>query len=140
MGTVEENKATLKRIYDEIWNKGNMSVVPELISPDYLYSTPQRDLRGPEGFSEMINIWRTAFPDLTYTIDDIVGEDDKLAVRVSGQGTFKGKLQNWEPNGKHVTWTQGIFYRYKDAKCVEAIPFWDSLAFFRQAGITPPGQ
>ena len=52
----------------------NMSVVPELISPNYLYSIPQRDLRGPEGFSEMINIWRTAFPDLIYTIDGILGE------------------------------------------------------------------
>ena len=72
--SVEENKATLKRIYDEVWNKGNMSVVPELISPEYLYRTPQRDIKGPDGFSSMITIWRTAFPDLLYAIDEVVGE------------------------------------------------------------------
>ena len=138
--SVEENKTTLQRIYDELWNKGNTSVVPELISPDYLYRTPERDVKGPEGFSQMIRVWRTAFPDLLYTIDEVVGEGDRLAVRVSGRGTFTGKLMDYEPTGKQVTWTQAIFYRYDNGKCVGAVSIWDSLLFYRQAGIEPPGQ
>lgn len=138
--SVEQNKATLRRIYDELWNKGNLSVVPELISPDYLYRTPERDVKGPDGFSQMIRLWRTAFPDLSYTVDEVVGEGDKLAVRVSGRGTFKSKLLDYEPTGREVTWTQAIFYRYVDGKCIGAMPFWDSLTFYRQAGIAPPGE
>ena len=70
--SVEENKATLKRMYDEVWNKGNLSIVSEVTSPDYHYG----DRKGPEGYKEIVTLQREAIPNINYTIDQVIGEGD----------------------------------------------------------------
>ena len=137
--SVEQNKTTLRRLYDEAWNKGNMSAVPDLVSPDYLYHGPQRDFKGPDGYKDLVMSQRTVFPDIHYTIDEIVGEGDKLAYRVSVRGTYKGKLGDIDITGKKFAWTQGLFIHFKDGKCAGALMFVDSLALYQQAGVAPPG-
>jgi NAD(P)-dependent dehydrogenase (short-subunit alcohol dehydrogenase family) len=90
--SVEQNKATERRLYDEVWNKGNMSVVPQLVSAEYLYRGPEGDFKGPDGYVAMVTGMRAVLPDLHFTIDDMVGEGDKLAYRITGHGTYTGKL------------------------------------------------
>ena len=132
--SVEENKATLRRIYAEIWNKGNWSVIPELIAPSYHYS----NRKGHQGYKENVSSARSAFPDLHYTIDAMVGEGNWVAVRLSETGTMKGKYFNSEPTGKRYTGTRAVFYRFARGKLVEAIPFANALPVYQQLGITPP--
>ncbi len=137
--SVEENKATLKRLYDEAWNKGNMSVLPELVSPDFIWHTPGKDYRGTDGYRDLIDLLRVPFPDLHFTIDTVVAEGDQIAFVKSGKGTHKGKFMNAEPTGKEVNWKQAIFWRFKDGKVVESMSISNSLSVFRQMGIAPPG-
>ena len=132
--SVERNKATLHRMYDEVWNAGNMSVIPELIAPNYHFG----DRKGPEGWGQIVTAMRTAFPDVHYTLDQVVGEGEWLAYRVSVRGTFKGRYGNIEPTGKKFSSIQAFFSLFNDGKLATAFGFGDTLNFYRQLGVRPP--
>jgi len=135
--SVEQNKASMYRCFEEVWNKGDLSVLPEVIAQDYIGRNPGSEVRGIDAFKQSIIAARNAFPDLHYTIDDVVGEGDKLAIRLTVQGTFKNKYGDTEPTGGPVKYTMALFNRYVDGKCVEAIPFADRATISQQLGTTP---
>ena len=128
--SAEENKKTAHRIYEEIWSEGNLNLIPELISSGY----DSGPFKGIAGFRKMVENARAAFPELKYTIDDIVGEGDKLALRLTFNATFKNKYGDTEPTGKPVKYSHALFTRYEDGKVVEAIPFTDRLTVNQQLG------
>ncbi len=132
--SVEQNKAVLRRLYEEVWNKGDPSLLPELVSPDYRFA----DYKGLEGYMQLVTMQRNAFPDVRFTIDQVVGEGDWLAYQLTTNGTFKGKLGNIEPTGKAATWKRAFFGHYKDGKIVTTDVVSDALAFYQQIGVTPP--
>ena len=137
--SVEQNKANEKRLYDEVWNKGNYEVIHELVSPDYVTQTAQREFKGHQGYRDMVTLQRTNMPDLHFTIDEMVGEGDKLAYRITGHGTYKGKLGDVELTGKKFNWTQALFAEFKNGKVAKGVSTYDMLGIFRQAGVRPPG-
>ena len=138
--SIEKNKATIRRHVEEVFNKGKLAVADEIISPDYIYHGPVGEFKGPEGFKQMVTIARQAFPDIHFVIDDVVAEGDKVAVRYTLTGTFKGEFMGIAPTGKKIKETSAYFYRFKDGKEVEALPFTDMLSFYQQLGVKPPGQ
>jgi len=138
--TIEKNKTVIRSKHlGEIFHKGNLAVVDEIIHPEYIYHDPMGVFKGPEGFKQMVTQARTAFPDIHYDIVDMFGEGDKLAVHYRMTGTFKGDLMGIPPTGKKVDMEQAFLYRFKDGKEIEALPFSDSLTMFQQMGIKPPG-
>jgi predicted ester cyclase len=138
--SVEQNKALiLNKHLGEVFHKGNLSVVDEIIHPDYVYHGPLGEAKGPEGFKQIVNQALTAFPDIHYDIIDMFGEGDKLAVHYRMTGTFKGALMGIPPTGNKVDLPQAFLYRFKDGKEVEALPFSDMLTMYQQMGIKPPG-
>ena len=96
-----ENKATARRVPDEVFSQGNLSVVDELFAPDYVLHDPgilREELRGLEAFKEQwVSMFRTAFPDLRIVIEDQVAEGDKVATRYTGTGTHQGELMGSPP-------------------------------------------
>lgn len=138
--SIEPNKAVIRRHVEEVFNKGKLEVADEIISPDYVYHGPAGEFKGPDGFKQMVAGTRTAFPDTHFTIDDMVGEGDTLAVRYTWTATFKGEFMGMAPTGKKIKITSAYFYHFKDGKEVEALPFTDMLSFYQQLGIKPPGQ
>ena len=138
--SVEKNKAAIHRNVDELWNKGKLAVADDVISPDYVYHSPLGEFKGPEGFKKMVAMELKAFPDIHFTIDDMVAEGDKVAVCYIFAGKFKGEYAGMAPTGKKISMTAAFFYRFKDGKQVEALPFSDMLSFYQQAGVKPPGQ
>jgi steroid delta-isomerase-like uncharacterized protein len=136
--SVEQNKATLLNKHLEMFNEGNLSIADEIISPNYVYQSPAGELKGPEGMKQMVQTFRTAFPDGTFTIDDMVGEGDQVAVRYTLTGTLKGEYYGIPPTGKQVNITAGFFYKFENGKEVEALSFMDSLSFYQQLGIPIP--
>lgn len=135
--STEENKATLRR-HVEVFNTGDLSIVDELIAPNYVLHYSGNEYKGPEGFKQIVTGARNAFPDLHYTIDDMVAEGDWVAVRYTMTGTFTGEMGGIAPTGKHVTVPEAIFYRFEGGKEVEALPFSDQLSFYQQLGVSPP--
>ncbi len=139
--SVEENKAVMRRIIDEIWNKGDMTTVDEHVAANWVYQSPLGfEFKGPEGYKQFVTMFRTIFPDLHGTIDNMVAEGDKMAALLTLRGTFKGNFGNIEPTGKQLNLTFAYFFRFEGGKEVEALPFFDTLAFYQQLGISPPGQ
>ena len=136
---IEENKESMRRQIEECWNKGDFSVVPEIISPDFsMMDLAGIELKGHEGFRQMVSFWRGVFPDLHFTIDDMMAEGDKVAICVTYTGTFKGKLWDIEPTGNHIEMSEATFYKMKDGKEVSQSNYIDFLSFYQQSGIPIP--
>jgi predicted ester cyclase len=135
--SVEQNKASAKRCFEEVWTGGNLSIIPELIAPNYV-GHAATEVKGPEAFAQTVRNLRNAFPDLRYEIESTVGENDWLALRLNLSGTNTGKMGNNEPTGKKVSWKQALFNRYVDGKCVEATSYGDSAHMYKQLGIANP--
>lgn len=133
--SVEENKKAFYRAFEEIWNQGDYSVIPEVISPDY---TNNYGHKGLDEFEQLVKGSRTTFPDLHYSVDEIIGEGDTLAARLTLTGTFLGKYGDIEPTGNSVNLTSAFICRFANGKCTETTVFSDSAVLYQQLGISPP--
>jgi steroid delta-isomerase-like uncharacterized protein len=140
--SASENKATVRRVPDEVFNLGNLSVVDELLAPDYVLhdpGVPGGQLRGLEAFKEQwVSMFRTAFPDLRIVIEDQVAEGDKVASRYTGSGTHQGELRGFPPTNNRVEVTGTITSRFAEGKIVEEWNNFDSMGMMQQLGIVPP--
>jgi predicted ester cyclase len=114
-----ENKAQFRRAYEEVLNRGDLSVVDELIAPDFLdhEAPPGRD-RGPESMRGLATMLRTAFPDLHFTIEELIAEGDVVAGRLTMSGTHEGPLMGMPPTGRSVQQAHMHFVSVRDGKAV----------------------
>ena len=120
--SVEENKKSCYRCFEEIWNKRDMSVIPEVIAPDYVGHNVPQEIQGLDGFEKMVKDALDSVPDLKVSVDDVFGEGDKLAIRITNTGTATRKVGNVEP-GQPVRMVTVLINRYVDGKCVESTPY-----------------
>ncbi len=138
--STEENKALDRRFTEEVWNRGNLAVVDELMSADYHEHDPTIPA-GSEGFKQFVLMYRSAFPDVNFTIEDQIAEGDKVVSRWTARGTHKGELMGIPPTGKQVTVTGIVIGRYANGKLVEGWSNYDALGMLQQLGaVPPPGQ
>jgi steroid delta-isomerase-like uncharacterized protein len=135
----ETNKATIRRFVEEVWNGGNLSAVDNYIAPTYTHhdpSTPDRG-RGPEGEKQRVTLYRSAFPDLRFTIEDLIADADTVAIRWSSRGTHNGWLDQIPPTGKPVNVTGVSIARFENGKMIEGWISWDALGMLQQIGVVP---
>ncbi len=133
----EGNKFVIRRSFEELWNKGNLSLADELFTPNYEHhDTSSPDFgRGPESEKKRAALYRTAFPDLQLTIEDIIAEGQTVMARWSCRGTHKGDLSGIAPTGKQVTISGVSIARFTNGKMVEGWVNWDALGLMRQLGV-----
>lgn len=135
----EENKAVVRRWFEELWNKGNLSVADEIFAPTYAHhdpSTPDFE-RGPESEKKRATLYRTAFPDLRLTIEDLIAEGETVMARWSCRGTHKGDLSGIAPTGKQFTISGVSIARLAGGKMVEGWVNWDAQGLMQQLGVVP---
>ena len=135
----EQNKVIVRRLFEELWNKGNLSVADQLFSPNYAHhdpSTPDFG-RGPESERKRATLYRTAFPDLHLTIEDIIAEGETVMTRWSCHGTHKGDLSGIAPTGKQFTISGVTIARLTNGKLAEGYVNWDALGLMQQLGVIP---
>ena len=135
---IEENKKAMRRIVEEVLNNKDLSVIPELISPDFYMEAVFGTFRGPDGFKQACEIRNAAFPDVHYTIEGMIGEGDMLATQLTISGTFLGKFGDIEPTGRQFTVPEAVISQYKDGKELLPTSYTNMLSFFLQIGATPP--
>jgi len=136
--STEENKALLRRLFEEVWNQGNLATLHEVLAADFLYHP---DLRGLEAYKQAIKLNLTAFPDLHFTIEDMLAEGDRVVTRWTLRGTHQGPFQDIPPTGKPVTVTGISIFRVANGKGVEVWTDADYLGMLQQLGVVPaPGQ
>ena len=135
--STEANKAVVRR-YIEEWNKQNPAGVEELVAPNYVW-------HGPAGFGDMdlaamkqaMPAFFTAFPDLHWTVEDLIAEGDKVVHRFTMRATHKGEIMGIPPSGKVVTVTGIYISRFAGGKFVEDWRAVDDLGLLQQLGAIP---
>ncbi|MFI5121470.1 MAG: ester cyclase [Vicinamibacteria bacterium] len=136
----EENIATSQRLLTEAFGAGNLDLVDEFCSDDFVGHDPLLGDTDRAASKQSIADYRAAFPDLSFTVDDIFAADDKVVYRWTGQGTFKNPLMGIEPTGESGDPVSGITIdRYEDGKIVESWTHWDALGLMRNMGVVGEG-
>jgi predicted ester cyclase len=137
-----DNKAIVLRLIKEVLSDGNMAVVDEIIDPNFGLHLPgsQEPLRGTEGLKRAAEGFRSGFPDRRMLVEDIICEGDKVAVRVTQQGTHQGIFQGIIPTGKQVNVTAIAIFRVADGKIAEEWLSSDRLGLLQQIGAFPQPQ
>ncbi len=137
--SVENNKALVRRLYEEAFNKGNLAVVDEILAPNYVrHGLAPGAPPGPENTKQVFAAMRAALPDVHSTVELMVGEGDKVAAQVTSRGTHKGEFMGIAPTGKQVTVTAIGIYSFAGSKLEEAWIQMDELGMLRQLGVVPP--
>jgi len=138
--TAQENKQVLRRFTDEFINTGDPSLAEELVSPDAVFHAPTspEPLRGPEGYLQLLGMLRAAFPDVQWTLEEMVAEGDKVAARFTMRGTHQGPFLGLSPSGRAFTATSMAFYRLEDGKILEENGMPDMASIMQQIGAPSP--
>jgi steroid delta-isomerase-like uncharacterized protein len=137
--STEENKAITRRLNDEVWTKGRLEVIDELIADDFVTTVvgAPEQIRGPEGFRAFATMYRTAFPDLRITVDEQIAEGETVVTRWTATGTHEGELMGIPATGKQAT-TAGVnINRISGGKLVEGWGLFDQLGLLQQLGAVP---
>jgi steroid delta-isomerase-like uncharacterized protein len=137
--SVEENIALVRRHTEEFWNKGNLDISAQVHASDMVFHDAlSPELCGAEAYKQFVAAYRTAFPDLHFTIEDVIAAGDKVASRWTCVGTHQGELMGIPPTGKQTTTTGIDIFRIVDGKIVEEWVNWSTMALMQQLGVIPP--
>ena len=137
--STEENKATTRHFFEEVFNRGNLLVVDELVSSNHVFHDPDfpEPIRGPEGFKQYVLLFRTAFPDFHLTLEDLIAEGEKVTVRFTSTGTQQGELFGIAPTGKRSTVTGIVINHFVNGKYAQSWSNYDALGMLQQLGVIP---
>ena len=136
--STQENKAVVRRIFDDIYNQGNLAAVDEIFAADYVdHSAPPGFPSGLDSFKQSFGMFRAAFPDIHVAVEDVIADGDKVVVRLTFSGTHTGALMGIPPTGKFVTITGIAIDRIKNGKVVEHWVNRDDLGMLQQLGVIP---
>lgn len=135
----EQNKQVERRLIEQVWTKGNFSVIDELVARDYVgHSTnPDDETTGRAGYRAYYIALRQAFPDLEVDVEDQIAEGDRVVTRWTARGTHLGTFRGISPTGKCGTVTGITIERVAGGKVVECWTNADDLGLLRQLGAVP---
>lgn len=134
-----QNKELLRKAVEEIWNRGNFEKLKEMISEDFVihFPRPGEEVRGQENVKQFYTELRHAFPDIRFTIVDLLAEGDKVVTHWSASGTHKGEFKGIPATGKYVTFTAMDIDKIADGKFVECWTNVDELGLMHQLQAIP---
>jgi steroid delta-isomerase-like uncharacterized protein len=135
---VEINKELGRRYFEEVWNRGNLDALDQLLAPNYINHTPStpNPPGGPDGLKPIVRAIRQAFPDLRYEIKDVIATDEAVVIRVVMTGTHKGDLFGLAATGRRVRVDQINIEHISDGQITEHWRVTDELSLMRQLGVT----
>jgi steroid delta-isomerase-like uncharacterized protein len=133
--SAEENKALARRSWESV---GDPDSLDEVYAPDVVWHMPDQEVRGIEEARRFVAMFKSAFPDMSATVEDVVAEGDKAVTRVTLRGTHQGETEEFgPPTGRRVE-GQGItIHRIEGGKIVEEWNSYDNLSLLQQLGLAP---
>ena len=135
----KETKAAASRVYDTL-NKalstGNLALLDEVIAANAVDHNPAPgQAPGLESIKQAFGLFRIAFPDLHFTVEDMIAEGAKVACRITTRATHKGAFQGISPTGRRVTQTGIDILRMAGGRLVERWGEFDKLGLLQQLGV-----
>jgi steroid delta-isomerase-like uncharacterized protein len=139
--SMEQYKAIVRRYYDEVWCKGNVALVDELMSTTYQNidpATPGGCLKGREAFKGLVRTYREAMPDFRMEVVQQWSEGDTVITRWRASGTQTGALMGIAPTGKRPRPIDGVtLTKFVEGRIVEDWAVWDQAGLLRELGVLP---
>ena len=131
----EENKALARRSWETMDSPDHFD---EVYAPDVVWHNPEGDIRGIEQAEQFIGMYKTAFSDMSITVEDVVAEGDKVVTRVTMRGTYQGETEELGPPTGRRAEGQGItIQRIEGGKIAEEWNSYDNLGLLQQLGLAP---
>ncbi len=140
----EANKIVLRRHFDEVLNQGKLDVIDEIYGDHYVLDAPvQTDgsasahgqTLGRDGLKRRVTLFRTGFPDIHFTVDNILAEDDKVVVQYTFAGTHTGQFLELEPSGQHISVMGMLIAVVIDGRIQSANSVFDNGEMMKQLAI-----
>ena len=133
--SAEENKALARHSWGLL---DNPDILEEVYAPDLLWHEPDQDVQGLEEAKRFLGMYKTAFPDLHATVEDVIAEGDKVVTRWTISGTHQGEIEEFgPPTGKQVEIKGITIHRIEEGKIVEEWERYDNLSVMQQLGLAP---
>lgn len=130
----DQNKQIVRELFEKGFNTGQNAVLDRLVADDFAGAAGDH---GPRAFQQVMTRLRGAFPDLHYTLDDVLAEGDKVAVRWHWTGTHRGQFRTVPPTGRAVTNEGSAIFELRGGKIVAAALGTDRLGFLQSIGVVP---
>lgn len=140
-------KAIVRRHFEEVLNLGSVDVIEELYSDDYVLDAPFSSdglpqehavTSGRTGLRERVELFRTAFPDITFSVEEMLAEGDAVAARYIFRGTHLGPFGEIAPTGRTLSVTGILVAHFRAGTIYEAFSAFDSGDMLRQLNATEP--
>jgi len=137
--STEENKALFRRFIEQVANQGDLSVIHELMPPDYIENQelPDGAPEGRDGMEQFFRQWKQGFTDRNVTIDLEVAEGDLVTVFETWRGTHTGEFLGIPPTGKTIKVASVDIVRVADGMFIEHWGVMDMLVLMQQLGVVP---
>lgn len=131
--SAEQNKQIMRRMIEEVWNKGNLLVAEELFAPEHTSPSAPDLPPGPESVKMLVTMFRSAMPDYHMVIDMIMADETKVVARFIQSGTHVGApLMGMPPSGRRAEWTEIGVLEIKNGKIVKSWYEVDMLSMIQQ--------
>src|SRR5215204_326620 len=127
--SAQENKALVRRYFEEVWGKGNLAAVDDFVAADYVeHTVPPVSRPGRDTLKQYVAMFHDAFPNMKGILHDIFAQRDRVAYRWSASGTHLGEWAGVPPTGLHMTVRGITIHRIAGGRCVEG---WGSVDISR---------
>lgn len=134
------NKAIVQRLYEEVWNRRKLEVISEIISPSHGLHVPTipGSSVGPEAYKREVLRFLAGYPDLQWTVEDLIAEKDKVVACWTMSGTHKGDYMGIPATNKKVSVDGITIHHIAAGKIMDSYSNWDALGMMQQLGVVPP--
>jgi steroid delta-isomerase-like uncharacterized protein len=137
--STDDNKALMQRFFDEVVNGGNVDLIDELLTDDFVEHEEFPGLEpNREGVKQFFRTFRSAFPDGTFSVEEMIAEGDTVATRVTIRGTHEGEFLGIPATGRSVEVAAIDFVSFEDGKMTAHWGVGDMVSMLQQLGVMPP--
>jgi len=140
MSADADNKAIVRRLYEEVWNKRKLEIISEVISPSHALQAPNisGSYVGPEAYKRQILLFLAGYSDLRFSIEDMIAEQDKVVACWTFSGTHRGDYMGIPATNKKVSVDGMTMHHVAGGKIMDSYSNWDALGMMQQLGVVPP--
>jgi steroid delta-isomerase-like uncharacterized protein len=128
----DQNKAHIRRVIEEVYNRGDLAVIDEVAARDLVIHAASQEIHGRDGAKQYVAALRAGFPDLHFTVEDQIAEGDRVVTRWIARGTHRGTFQGVPPTGRQVRLAGTDIDRIIGGRVVECWAHVDELGLMRQ--------
>ncbi len=133
----DDSLAAVARIWNDVWNRGDVSASAEIFTKNYLGHLPSFTIHGPDEFNGLVSVYRTAFPDVHLSVEDVFRVGDRVTVRWISRGTHMADMMGTPASYNKINVSGISIFRMENGKVAEEWENFDGLGMMQTIGAIP---